>query len=71
MTIIWEGQNHMQTCFGLGISVSPFSDGLEYPSSRDSSVDVATGYGLDDRGVGVPVPVGPEISSSRRRPKWF
>jgi hypothetical protein len=27
-------------------------------SSRDSSVGTATGYGLDDRGVGVRVPVG-------------
>jgi hypothetical protein len=26
--------------------------------SRDSSVGIATGYGLDDRGVGVRVPVG-------------
>jgi hypothetical protein len=26
--------------------------------SRDSSVDTATGYGLDDREVGVRVPVG-------------
>jgi hypothetical protein len=25
--------------------------------SRDSAVGIATGYGLDDRGVGVPVPV--------------
>jgi hypothetical protein len=26
--------------------------------SRDSVVGVATGYGLDDRGVGIRVPVG-------------
>jgi hypothetical protein len=26
--------------------------------SRDSVVGIATGYGLDDRGVGVRVPVG-------------
>jgi hypothetical protein len=30
--------------------------------SRDSSVGIATGYGLDDRGVGVRVPVGSEYS---------
>jgi hypothetical protein len=32
--------------------------------SRDSSVGVATGYGLDDRGVGVRVPVGSRIFHS-------
>jgi hypothetical protein len=26
--------------------------------SRDTVVGIATGYGLDDQGVGVPVPVG-------------
>jgi hypothetical protein len=31
-------------------------------------VDMATGYGLDDRGVGVRVPVGSRIFSSPRRP---
>jgi hypothetical protein len=36
--------------------------------SRDSVVDVATGYGLDDQGVGVGVPVGSRIFSSPRRP---
>jgi hypothetical protein len=33
--------------------------------SRDSSVGIANGYGLDNRGVGVPVPVGSRIFSSR------
>jgi hypothetical protein len=36
--------------------------------SRDSAVGKATGYGLDDRGVGVRAPVGPRIFSSPRRP---
>jgi hypothetical protein len=36
--------------------------------SRDSSVDIATGYGLDDQGVGVWVPVSSRIFSSPRRP---
>jgi hypothetical protein len=36
--------------------------------SRDSSVGIATGYGLDDRGVGVPVPEGLRMFSSPRRP---
>jgi hypothetical protein len=30
--------------------------------SRDSSVGIATGYGLDDHGVGVRVPVNQEFS---------
>jgi hypothetical protein len=34
----------------------------------DSVVGIATGYGLDDRGVGVRVPVGSRIFSSPRRP---
>jgi hypothetical protein len=36
--------------------------------SRDSSVGIATDYRLDDRGVGVGVPVGSRIFSSPRRP---
>jgi hypothetical protein len=39
--------------------------------SRDSSVGIATGYGLDNGGVGVRVPVGPRIFSSPRRPDGF
>jgi hypothetical protein len=31
--------------------------------SRDSAVGIATGYGLDDRGVGFQVPVGSRIFS--------
>jgi hypothetical protein len=38
---------------------------------RDSVVGIATGYGLDDRGVGVRVPVGSRILSSSRRPNRF
>jgi hypothetical protein len=36
--------------------------------SRDSAVGLATGYGLDDRGVGVRVPVGSIILSSPNCP---
>jgi hypothetical protein len=36
--------------------------------SRDSVVGIATGYGLDERGVGVRVPVGSRIFSSPIRP---
>jgi hypothetical protein len=34
--------------------------------SRDSAVGVATGYGLDDRGVGVRVPVGTRSPGVKR-----
>jgi hypothetical protein len=36
--------------------------------SRDSAVGIATGYGLDDRGVGVRVPLGSRIFSAPCRP---
>jgi hypothetical protein len=36
--------------------------------SRDSVVGLVIGYGLDDRGVRVRVPVGSRILSSPRRP---
>jgi glutamine synthetase len=39
-----------------------------YKRSRDSAVGIATSYGLDDRGVGVRVPVGSRIFSSQRCP---
>jgi hypothetical protein len=38
--------------------------------SRDSVVDIATGYGLDDRGVGVLVPVVSRIFSFPHRSDW-
>jgi glutamine synthetase len=39
--------------------------------SRDSVVGIATSYGLDDRGVGVRVPVGSRILTSPNRPDWL
>jgi hypothetical protein len=36
--------------------------------ARDSVVGTATSYMLDDRGVGIQVPVGPRIFSSPDRP---
>jgi hypothetical protein len=38
---------------------------------RDSVVGIATSYGLDDRGVGVRVPVGSRIFASPNRPDWL
>jgi hypothetical protein len=41
-------------------------------NSRASVVTIATGYGLDDRGVGVRVPVGGSRTfSSSRHPDWM
>jgi hypothetical protein len=36
-----------------------------FTRSRDSAVGIATGYGLDGRGVGVRLPVGPRFSLLR------
>jgi hypothetical protein len=36
--------------------------------SRGNAVDIATGYGLDDRGVGVRIPVGTRIFTYAYRP---
>jgi hypothetical protein len=41
---------------------------FKYRVSRDSEVGIATGYRLDNRGVGVRVPVESRIFSSPRRP---
>jgi hypothetical protein len=39
--------------------------------SWDSSVGIATGYGLDNQVVGVRVPVGSRIFSSPSHPDWL
>jgi hypothetical protein len=39
--------------------------------SRDRAVGIATGHGLDGRGVGVWFPVGAQLFSSPRRPDQF
>jgi hypothetical protein len=41
---------------------------IPYSKSRDRAVSIATGYGLDNRGVGVQVLVGSRIFSSPCRP---
>jgi hypothetical protein len=48
-------------------SMKILSYDYEY-KSRDRAVGIATGYGLDERGVGVRVPVELRIFSSPRRP---
>jgi hypothetical protein len=42
-----------------------------YFRSRGSAVGIATGYGVDDRGVGVWLPVGSRIFSSPCLPDWL
>jgi hypothetical protein len=44
----------------------------EYASCRDRALGIATGYGLDDRGAGVRVPVRSRMfsSPSRRDRLW-
>jgi hypothetical protein len=44
---------------------------IAYNNVRDSVVGIATGYGLDDQGVRVRVPVGSRIFSSPDRPDWL
>jgi hypothetical protein len=46
-----------------------FGGYVENQGIRVSEVGIATSYGLDDRGIGVQVPVGSRIFSSPRRPK--
>jgi hypothetical protein len=45
------------TTFNIFLDLGTFSFLLKLLKSRDSSVGIATGYGLDDRVVGVRVPV--------------
>jgi hypothetical protein len=44
---------------------SAFISNASFPKTRslDSAVGIATGYGLDDQGVGVRVPIGERIFS--------
>jgi hypothetical protein len=47
---------------------SSSSSSLFYYHPNDSLVCIVTGYGLNDRGVGVRIPEGSRIFSSPRRP---
>jgi hypothetical protein len=48
-----------------------FSTVTDLGESRNSAVGIATGYGLDDRGMGVRVPVGSKMFAFPRRPDWL
>jgi hypothetical protein len=58
----WTASIKISVLFGF------FTSNVAVILSRVSAVGIATGYGLDDRGVGVQVPVGSNIFSSPRRP---
>jgi hypothetical protein len=48
-----------------------FSNVAHQNQSQDSVVSIATGYGLDNRGVGVQVLVGSRIFSSPCNSDWL
>jgi hypothetical protein len=56
------------TCSFISIRDMNKTNSQRSRGSRDSVVGIATGYGLDYRGVGVRVPVGSRIFSSPSRP---
>jgi hypothetical protein len=58
----WRYGHSQTTTIKLYLMTVTFTSYLKYTESRDSSVGIATGYDLDDRGVGVRVPVGQEFS---------
>jgi hypothetical protein len=62
---------HLQPCKSRTnpqtVSLSTHFNIILPSMSRDRAVDIATGYGLNDRGVGVRVPVGSRMFSSPRR----
>jgi hypothetical protein len=58
----------MDLIFTVFITFSRYFDNTFKVESWDSVVIIATGYRLDDRGVGVQVPVGVRICTSPRHP---
>jgi hypothetical protein len=44
---------------------------LHKSESQDNAVSIANGYGMDDQGVGVRVPVGARIFISPHCPDWL
>jgi hypothetical protein len=63
-----QPQGRKALCVERNLRSDDFGSLLNHVRSRDSSVGIATAYGLDDREVGVRVPVGSWIFSSPRRP---
>jgi hypothetical protein len=70
-SFVWEAVKKWVSCKSAQLKVQlwreDFMCDIWSMWSRDSVVGVATGYGLDDRGVGVWVPVGSTIFSTSSR----
>jgi hypothetical protein len=76
MTLFWrtdkwsinlkDNPYHYGTIFGQTNQFYIFLTTQSKKESRDGAVGIATGYGMDDRGVGVRVPVGVRIFTSCR-----
>jgi hypothetical protein len=62
------GERDVHLCYICQTLINIFRCISDYRKSRDSAVGIATGYGLDDREVGVRVQAGSSIFSSPRRP---
>jgi hypothetical protein len=54
----WRHGHSQTTTTKLHLITVIFMSSLKHTDSRDYAVSIATGYRLDDRGVGVRVPVG-------------
>jgi hypothetical protein len=70
----WDS-NHISSEYGLilkkvrwHIFCSNVIDSVNVILNRDIAGVIATGYGLDGRGIGVQVPIGERLFSSPRRP---
>jgi hypothetical protein len=65
----WTNEQSFTSVYRVySVSNTIFWSGFVKCKSRDRVVGIATGYGLDDRGVGVQVPIGSRIFSPPRRP---
>jgi hypothetical protein len=63
-----KSSNRFSSHLDQANGTTTFQGELRMLGSRDSVVGIATGYGLDDRGVGVRVPVGWRIFYTSSRP---
>jgi hypothetical protein len=59
---------HEATKATISLYVKLINNYFTHLMCRDGVFGIATGYELDDRGIGVRVPIGSRIFSSPRRP---
>jgi hypothetical protein len=64
----WDRQRNTEIRNQLKMNSLLKSKAIPVTWRRESSVGIATGYGLDDQGTGVRVPVGSSIFTSPYRP---